>query len=605
MTTVAMISAAKRKSLPGGKFALPSLRKYPIDTAARVRNAAARLEQQKGSMPESQYKQARAAIARAAKKFGIDSEYNKRTGAEPSADDVHQPGPMKTVRRPGLHMRIGTDGSIEVRHNADSGSFLCGESIALAETANDNAAPVWIQVAKCGQFAGHPAGPFRLGEKEFGEIVANFKSTQNKRVPIDFEHASEADATEGSIPTEGAPAQGWIVDLDNRGAQGLWALVQWGDKAREYIRAGQYRYISPAVRFNSKDRVTGQPIGARLTSAGLTNQPFLDGMQPLAAKDGGLSCPMMPMGDFMRGCRAALNLSELSTHAECKDQLDRLRDMCGMADDPMGIHEGVDLGGYVTRCNALMNMPAHATIEQLFDAVEEMIDAAMARHEAEYHEDEGPGSEPGEAMSAMADRTEDTAMADVNLKDIEQKIAAQIEQQFAAKMRDIEEREAKLSLQLKDAESKVAEKAKEVEAKDAEIAKMRDEQVKRAEADAQARVDEAFTAYKDVKKLTDLDKTSMAIVLKADPATFDKLYPRIAPNQQHLLRNLTGQQINGGQHVQMSGKRPDVPGHVVPPMPQASAASVQRGAALKALASGASPEQAILASLKASRAAQA
>jgi hypothetical protein len=594
MTTVAMISAAKRNALPAGKFALPDQRKYPIDTAARVRNAAARLEGQKGSMPEAQYKKARTAIAAAAKRFGIESEYNRKAG-DVGPEDVDQPGPMKTVRRPGLHMRIGTDGSIEVRHNADAGDPLYGETVALADAANDNAAPVWIQIAKVGQFAGHPAGPFRLDAKAFNEIVANFKATENKRIPIDFEHASEADATDGSIPSIGAPAQGWIVDLDNRGDAGLWALVEWGDKAREYIRAGQYRYISPAVRFNSRDRVTGQAIGARLTSAGLTNQPFLDGMQPLAAKDG-LGQALMPAGDFMHGCRAALSLHELATHTECKDQLDRLRGMCEMADDPMGIHEGVDLGGYVTRCNGLMNMPAHATIGELFDAVEEMIDAAIARHEAEYHEDAGPASESGESMSAMADPTEEAAMADINLKDIEAKLdeAARNLKDEQAKREAAEAKAAEATLKMKELDAGL------IELRAAQ--KKRDEEdAKRVEREQEAEVDNVLAVYADKKGLAATDRPELLTLLRAAPDAFHKLYPPVAPSHRHLMRDLTGKQLPAvpatlvNKVVTMAQRRPDVPNFEAPlPAPTDSPEGLARGRALKALAGGASLEHAIL-----------
>lgn len=42
-----MIKAAKRKKLKKSQFALPSQRKYPIDTKARARNALARAAQKK------------------------------------------------------------------------------------------------------------------------------------------------------------------------------------------------------------------------------------------------------------------------------------------------------------------------------------------------------------------------------------------------------------------------------------------------------------------------------------------------------------------------------------------------------------------------------
>jgi phage I-like protein/8-oxo-dGTP pyrophosphatase MutT (NUDIX family) len=143
---------------------------------------------------------------------------------------------------------------------------------------------VWIQLAEVGQFRGHPAGPFALTPRVFDEIVRNFER-DGLPVPIDYEHASEADPTSGNIPVHGAPATGWVHKVENRNEAGLWGLVEWSPTARDQITSGAYRYLSPAVRFGAKDRVTGEQVGAKLTSAALTNQPFLKGMRPLAAKD--------------------------------------------------------------------------------------------------------------------------------------------------------------------------------------------------------------------------------------------------------------------------------------------------------------------------------
>ena len=261
-----MISSAKRRELPEGDFALPSQRKYPLDTAARTRNAAARLEQMKkaGKIGDGDYGSAKGRIAKAAKKFGITSEYN---------------APKKPKR-----LRVTADlapgGMMHVRHLSDV--HLDGVTIALGD---DAAKRVWIQLAEVGSFKGHPAGPFSLDNKVFSEIVTNFKRDKLP-IPIDAEHASEADPTSGNIPSQGAPAFGWIHELDNRGDQGLWGLVEWLEPARSYIKEGRYRYLSPAIRFGARDRVTGESIGARLSSAAITNSPFLRSMSPLvAAKD--------------------------------------------------------------------------------------------------------------------------------------------------------------------------------------------------------------------------------------------------------------------------------------------------------------------------------
>ncbi len=197
---------------------------------------------------------------------------------------------FRTRRRgKGLRMRINAaTGEVHVRHMAEvvGGSLVEMGGCELDSTQlGDKGAPVWIQIARIGKFAGHSAGPFELSESTFSDIVKNFKATSNQRVAIDFEHASEQDAASGSIPHTGAPAQGWILDLQNRATDGLWALVEWLEPAREYVRSGKYKFFSPAIRFNARDRVSGKPIGARLTSGALTNSPFLDGMLPLVARD--------------------------------------------------------------------------------------------------------------------------------------------------------------------------------------------------------------------------------------------------------------------------------------------------------------------------------
>lgn len=208
---------------------------------------------------------------------------------EIEADDAEETEAEKVARRrrrktSRIDVTIHPQDGVTVTHTRHLRAVeLDGAMLASESLAHPNA-PVWIQLAKVGSFAGHAAGPFELDARTFDDIVKNFKATANRRIPIDFEHASEVDASDGSIPHTGAPAQGWVVDLQNRQTDGLWGLVEWMEPARSYIREGKYRFISPAIRFRSRDRVSGEPVGARLTSAGLTNNPFLDGMAQLAAR---------------------------------------------------------------------------------------------------------------------------------------------------------------------------------------------------------------------------------------------------------------------------------------------------------------------------------
>ncbi len=106
-------------------------------------------------------------------------------------------------------------------------------------------------------------------------------------VPWDFNHASEQDPTTGELPALGAPSQGWTYDLqvrtDATGQAELWALTRFLEPARTYVKAGQYRWASVAVALNAVDPTTGANVGAMVTSIALTNTPFVEGMESLAA----------------------------------------------------------------------------------------------------------------------------------------------------------------------------------------------------------------------------------------------------------------------------------------------------------------------------------
>lgn len=159
------------------------------------------------------------------------------------------------------------------------GLAICLTDDALPEVGHTT----WNQVAKYGEWRGHQAGPFRFDAVTFAQILANFRATENKRIPVDYEHLSEV--LPENAAQEGVPAVAWIVALEARGTQ-LWGAFEWVDaQAVGYVRDRKYLYLSPSVVFDATDRVTGDEIGARLTSAALTNHPFLDGMAPLVASD--------------------------------------------------------------------------------------------------------------------------------------------------------------------------------------------------------------------------------------------------------------------------------------------------------------------------------
>ena len=134
----------------------------------------------------------------------------------------------------------------------------------------------WAHVAMLGEWDGHSKGSFAFTQEAFSQILKNF-SAQSNPIPWDYEHD-----TFSAVSTGPKPASGWIkrLELRNNGTE-LWAYVDWTQRAAQMIRDGEYRFCSPVVDFESIDRKSNEPIGAELLSVALTNNPFLDGQQPL------------------------------------------------------------------------------------------------------------------------------------------------------------------------------------------------------------------------------------------------------------------------------------------------------------------------------------
>ncbi|HSN27706.1 MAG TPA: phage protease, partial [Kofleriaceae bacterium] len=243
-----------------------------------------------------------------------------------------------------------------------------------------------VQVAKVGTYKGHPAGDFEFNSDVFDQMVANHEANPNGMVPFDYEHGSEAMGT--SVYQDGAPAVGWILSLENRGEEGLFATVGWVDEeCVGYIRTSRYKFVSPAVVFDATDAESGESIGPVLVSAAVTNRPFLQGMRPLTARaDGGavgtdsedremtreeltaalaalradsrpiqLSADEMSKRDVLiERLRNIFRLPEMSPEADVLGALDRLDELLGVAE---GERDGIDVGQIVDSLRWCFNLP--------------------------------------------------------------------------------------------------------------------------------------------------------------------------------------------------------------------------------------------------------
>jgi phage I-like protein len=146
-------------------------------------------------------------------------------------------------------------------------------SFAIAPTGSE------IQLTPAGMFKardGRPAGlpGWKIDATIAARVIARAAARQTPFV-TDYEHQTLATDKNG----QPAPAAGWFKNLEWREGQGLFATgVEWTAKAKAYIDAGEYKFISPVFGY---DRKTGEVL--QLEMAALTNTPAVDGMDAVAA----------------------------------------------------------------------------------------------------------------------------------------------------------------------------------------------------------------------------------------------------------------------------------------------------------------------------------
>jgi len=150
-------------------------------------------------------------------------------------------------------------------------------AVHAAELAGAGDAPEWVHLLPAGRFTGRDGrGPWTLSDAA-RVIEASRKQSPDGKLPIDYDHQSDFAARPGVGGT--APAAGWIVEFQERD-DGVWARVEWTERARQAIAGREYRFLSPVFAH----RKGGADVVAVLR-ASLTNTPNLD-LTAVAARDG-------------------------------------------------------------------------------------------------------------------------------------------------------------------------------------------------------------------------------------------------------------------------------------------------------------------------------
>jgi len=121
---------------------------------------------------------------------------------------------------------------------------------------------------------------FILDEQSANDIIKNFKALKHDMV-IDWEHQSEHQSF--SSPDGTSPAAGWITDLVFVKDKGLFANVNWTERAVAALKSREYRYFSPVFSVTEDNKIN------EIFSIGLTNTPAILGIKPIAAKKIGVT----------------------------------------------------------------------------------------------------------------------------------------------------------------------------------------------------------------------------------------------------------------------------------------------------------------------------
>lgn len=287
----------------------------------------------------------------------------------------------------------------------------------VAEAENDD--PIWVQVALEGDYQGYDP-PFNLNRAIFQEMVDNlhkhpaFSLGADGRgnadvIQWDFEHVSES--IDDNVAQIGAPAQGWVLDLEVRvggdGKAQLWALTRWLPLAKEYIQGGQYKWASIAFYEHVRDQKSGADQGATLTSIAMTNHPFIEGMEALAARR---DHDMIVAGyweaadtsdEALKLIKRVLQLPETAELSMVTGELGKLRQWVSSGGTPLG----VDLKSIFGDFRKILNLPVLTSEIEVLDETDKLITRIIQEQAIQSGQPAAPAALP-ESTAMVAKRKE-------------------------------------------------------------------------------------------------------------------------------------------------------------------------------------------------------
>jgi len=215
------------------------------------------------------------------------------------------------------------------------------------EAAAEFAAPValgetddrWVELARSGSHFGRASErKVDLGPDDIESMARGYKVIQSERwfstgAPVGYNHAS----INGAVDPESTKAAGRIVDVQVRanddGTVSLYGLIRWTDEARGRIRAGEFDgfSIEAVPSDHARSKKTGEPLGEwALIGGTLTNEPFVAGMQAVAASE--TPTTVRKSMSLIKLLSAPLSLDERATEAQVVSSVQALSEKAARAD---------------------------------------------------------------------------------------------------------------------------------------------------------------------------------------------------------------------------------------------------------------------------------
>lgn len=199
------------------------------------------------------------------------------------------------------------------------------------------ACSVEIDQAKYGRIQLLPYGKFRATDGRPTDVeawyvtdtngadVVALANNQRNPLPIDYEHQILHSLENGKE----APSAGWM-EYFYFTPQGIFADVRWTDKAANYIKNGEYRYISAVFAYDTDGYVR------KIFHAALTNTPALDGMDEAMVAASVNLLQENPMDKKLQAALCALfGLKDDATETEITEKVAALSAAKG--ESPIGV----------------------------------------------------------------------------------------------------------------------------------------------------------------------------------------------------------------------------------------------------------------------------